>query len=273
MKVVLQKPEQTTDGQPASKGRPKSAIGYPYFDLDASIKVAEAIHMQGGGACSPDQLAHWLGYKSTRSGTYLTRVAAAKQFGLIEGSGDRLTVADRALAILAPVMPSDAIRSRVEAFLNVELFDRVYNDFRGKTLPSEGGLSNLFQNTYKIVPDRVPAAVRVFLASARQAEFLVGAGDNTRLIQPSGAATSALNQEQAKDAEKPKETPDTPDKPKQPSGGTGGGDGPTGVHSAIIGLLRDLPPAGTVWPAAKKARFLTAFQATIDFVYPQEGDE
>ncbi len=273
MKVVLQKPEQTTEGQTAPKGRSKSAIGYPYFDLDASIKVAEAIHMQGGGACSPDQLAHWLDYKSTRSGTFLTRVAAAKQFGLIEGSGDRLTVADRALAILAPVMPSDAIRSRAEAFLNVALFDRVYNDFRGKTLPPEVGLSNLFQNTYKIVPDRVPAAVRVFSASARQAEFLVGAGDNTRLIQPSGAATSALNQEQAKDAEKPKETPDTPDKPKQLSGGTGSGEGPTGVHSAIIGLLRDLPPAGTVWPAAKKARFLAAFQATIDFVYPQEGDE
>lgn len=272
MKVVHQKPEQAIDGQPAPKGRTKSAIGYPYFDLDASIKVAEAIHMQGGGACSPDQLAHWLDYKSTRSGTYLTRVAAAKQFGLIEGSGDRLTVADRALAILAPVMPSDAIRSRAEAFLNVELFDRVYNDFRGKTLPPDVGLSNLFQNTYKIVPDRVPQAVRVFLASARQAEFLVGAGDNTRLIQPSAASTQNQNLGQAQEQEKPKDAPEVPEKPKPLTGG-GGGDGPTGVHSAIIGLLRDLPPAGTVWPAAKKARFLAAFQATIDFVYPQEEDQ
>lgn len=67
---------------------------------------------------------------------------------------------------------------------------------------------------------------------------------------------------------RPTKKGDPADKPK----GTGGGDGTGtgGVHSAIVGLLRELPAPGAAWPAAKKQRFLSAFQATIDFIYPDE---
>ena len=45
--------------------------------------------------------------------------------------------------------------------------------------------------------------------------------------------------------------------------------GPAGVHSAIIGLLRELPAPGTPW--AGKKRFKEAFMATLDFIYPEEN--
>lgn len=90
----------------------------PYFDLDSSIKVADAIQKNSGGTCTPDQLAHWLDYSSTRSGTYLTRMSAAtKHFGLIESNGSQLIVTERGHKILSPVMPEDAINAKVEAFL------------------------------------------------------------------------------------------------------------------------------------------------------------
>lgn len=244
-------------------GSARSGLTAPYFDLDASIKVAEVIYNRGGGACTSDQLAAWLDYTSTRSGTYLTRVSAAnKHFGLIEQAGDRFVVTERAKTILAPVMPNDAINARVDAFMSVALFAKVFEHFRGGQLPPGVGLKNLFQNTYKILPDRVPPSVRVFLNSAEQAGFFSTTGNRSRLVRPSGLANSPpqIKEEPAAVA------PTAQEKPKG-----GGGDGPTGgVHSAIVGLLRELPPPGP-WNSTNKKRFLDAFKATIDFIYPEEN--
>lgn len=264
MKVILTQEQQGDQGQP--KPRTKSATTSPYFDLDASIAVAKVIRERGGTGCEADQLALWLQYASTRSGTYLTRVAAAKQFGLLAGNSSHFTITDRALAIVAPVMPSDAIRAKGEAFLSVELFAKIYADFKGKMLPPPVGLSNLFQNTYGIIPDRVPTAVRVFLNSAQQSGYLQGSGDSQRLVPPAAIPNIADNL--------PGDKVDPPpvDKPKHGSGSGGGGNDPPGIHTAIIGLLRDLPPPGTAWPTKAKARFMAAFKANIDHIYPEDDE-
>jgi len=233
----------------------------PYFELDASIAVADIIQQKGGGTCSPEQLATWLKYKSIGSGTYLTRVSAAnKHFGLIESVGDSFVLTERAKKILAPVMPEDATNAKIDAFLNVPLFAKVYEHFRGSPLPPEVGLKNLFLNTYRVLPDRVAKAVRIFLNSAEQAGFFLATGDRSRMVKPTitivtppAASSSVANDEASVIQEKPK--------------GGGGGDGTGGVHSAIIGLLRELPQPGP-WEQQQKQRFLDAFKATIDFIYP-----
>ena len=102
---------------PAKRGRPQSGVAYTYFNLDQSVKVAQAINDKGGGSCSPDQLASFLGYTSVRSGTYLTRVSSAKMFGLISSKGEVISITDRARAIISPVMPEDSASAKVEAFM------------------------------------------------------------------------------------------------------------------------------------------------------------
>lgn len=241
----------------------RSGIASPYFDLAASIALAEAVY-QLGGVCSPDQLTAALGYKSTASGTFLTRLAAAnKHFSLVEVSGERITVTERGKKILSPVLPEDAVKAKVEAFLSVQLFARVYEQFKGAQLPPEAGLKNLFRNTYAVLPDRVATAVRVFLNSAEQAGFFdATSGERSRLIAPSSIAPAAM-------ALAPE-----PKKQELPAL-LAAGPAPemSSVHSAIVGLLKDLPPPGTEWPRKQKARFVKAFQATLDFVYPGEDED
>jgi len=246
-----------------SPGIPRGGYTSPYFDLDASIKVADVIYNKGGGTCTEDQLAMWLNYSTVRSGTFLTRVSAAnKHFGLITQQGDHFAVNDRAQKILSPVMPDDAVNGKIEAFLAVPLFAKVYEQFRGTQIPKDAGLKNLFQNHYKVVPDRVGSAVRVFLNSAEQAGLL--SSDRSRLVRPVGASIPS-NKPPA--ASPPKEdVPVVAEKPRF----YGGGDAPIGVHSAIIGLLRELPPPSTAWPEKKKKQFLDAFKATLDFIYQDE---
>jgi hypothetical protein len=235
----------------------RSGIVSPYFDLAASIKVAQVIHQQGAGTASSQQLAQWLGYKSTNSGTYATRLSAAtKHFGLIEYSGDTFGLTERAKIILAADMPENVATAKIEAFLAVPLFSRVYEQFRSSQLPPAEGLKNLFLNTYKILPDRVAHAMRVLLNSAEQAGFFAPNGDRSRLIKPLDNQQS-LSQTYRQD--------DTPrlstDAVNRKSGA---------VDPALLSLLGKLPAPGESWSALEQTRFLTALTHTIQFLYPSE---
>jgi hypothetical protein len=242
--------------------RPQSGTAYPYFDLEQSIKVAEVIYKNGGGHCTPAQLAAWLDYKSTGSGTYNMRFYAAKHFGLIDSARGVISTTQRGKDILAPVMPEDAVKAKVEAFMSIPLFASVHDKFKGQTLPPEMGMKNLLQNTYKIVPERVTQALRVLMNSAEQAGFFSISQDRSRMIPPAFAAKAAERQEQP-NAE--------PKVERQTAYGGGGGDGTRGVHEALSGLLRYLPPPGTPWSTQKRETFLKAFTAAIDLIYPEES--
>jgi hypothetical protein len=254
----------TAGGATEAGKRPgRALVGYPYFNLSDSLQVARKIHEEAGGACTADQLAHYLNYKSTSSGTFQTRISAAKQFGLIrtEGVGS-IGVTDRAMQILSPVMPEDAVNAKADAFLAVDLFAKIYEKYRGTTIPPKVGVKNLLLTTFGILPDRADPAVRVLFESADQAGFFPS-GDQSRLIRPAAKPSAART---ATEDARPRET--TP-----PRGTGGGGDGPTGVHPAIVGLLRELPAPGSHWPKKSKDRFIKAFLASLDFVYPDDDEE
>ena len=258
------------------KGDGRSAVGRsgitsPYFDLVASIAVAKIIQQQGAGTSSSQQLAQWLGYKSTNSGTYATRLSAAtKHFGLIENSGDIFGLTERAKNILSPAMPEDVMAAKIEAFLAVPLFARVYEQFRGSQLPPEAGLKNLFLNTYKILPDRVAQAVRVFLNSAEQAGFFSSNGDRLRLASPTVKQKSLLHAEHFNNQNPVLSRSATIASAKQDAGDESKAS--DSVDPALISLLHKLPVAGKAWTASEQTRFLTALTHTIQFLYPTEDN-
>mgnify|MGYP001116194946 CR=1 FL=1 len=246
----------------------KSDIQYPYFDLNDSILVARAVHERGGGTCSRAQLAAFLEYKTTKSGTFISRIYAAKQFGLVEFDGNTVSCVDRATRILHPVFEQDEAIARVEAFLSVPLFSTVFEAFDGKQLPADVGLQNMLENRLGIVPDRVKPALRVLMNSAEQAGFFATTGNKSRMIKPVLTGTPPSPSDPAPPPIKAEVT----ELPKPISGqwGTGGGDGPPpGVHPALVAMLRELPRAGADWPQVKKDRFLTAFRSILDVVYPE----
>jgi len=242
---------------------PKSGTTYPYFDLNDSVEVARAVHDQGGGTCSRDHLAAALNYSTTRSGAFLSRIYAAKTFGLIELHGDTVSLTERAHRILHPVMDTDEIAGRAEAFLAVPLFAQAFEHFKGGTLPATVGMENLLKTRFEIVPDRIKPALRVMLDSAEQAGFFRASGDRTRMIMPNiGTPTTRPQNRQPGDT--------TEGQQEKQKTTTGGGDGsPPGVHPAIVAILRELPRPGTEWQTAKKDRFMTGFRGILDIVYPE----
>jgi hypothetical protein len=240
-----------------------SGVSVPYFNLSDSIAVARVMHDRAGGECDRPQLAAMLNYKGVKNGAFMARVTASKAFGLVEQEQDRLKVTPRARAILSPVTPAQADRAKVEAFLAVDLFRMVYEEYKEHTLPSDVGLRNLLATKYNVVKDRLAPTVRIMKESAAEAGFFKAGGD-TRMVMPILAAQGPSTAPEPKREEKRRESGE------HRVGGNGGGGGydPPDIHPAILGLLRELPPAGTALSRKKRDALIGAFTATVGFIYP-----
>jgi hypothetical protein len=259
--------------KPGEKVRENQAVMLaPYCDLNDSIEVARVVFNRGGGTCTNDQLVAWLNYKNVTSGAYVTRVSAArkKYFDLIVFQSGKFSVTPLGRQIVAPVSSGDAESAKAEAFLKVPLFKKVFDEFRGKPLPAEEGLKNLFEN-YGIVKERVRPAVRVFLNSAEQAGFFKTSGDRSRLVQPVAYSDTAGTQsgEQLSSVGAVSDVAAS----QEPSLIAQSQFKYSEINPAILGLLQKLPTGqGVQWTQVEKVRFLSAFNSAIEFLYPARDD-
>lgn len=250
----------------AGKPRAKSGVGFPYWDLDSVVEVGKEMHERAGGVCDNAQLATMLGYSGVSNGSFRTRVSAAKMFGIIEDTDDRkLRVSARGRRIVAPITAADGLSARVEAFLAVDLFKKVFDRYHGTTLPENVGLRNLLQNEYQVVPDRVAPTVRILLDSAEQAGLFKAAGNRTRMVMPLGPTAPTL-------APPPAAPADAPELSSRYGGGNGGGGGDDGIDPAILGLLKRLPVGGTPMTEKRRKALIDAFTNVVSFIYPDADD-
>lgn len=207
--------EDETTGQQRQRTRVSSEHRYPIYDLNDAIEVAQTIRDRGGGASTRDQLAAFLGYSSTNNGAFLSRLSAARLFGVVGSSGRELVPTELATRMLNPEWPDDAAEARVEAFLNVPLYRAIYQRYEGQQLPPEVGLRNALRTFYEVPESRTATAYRVLMDSADQAGFFAArGGSRTHLIQPSTRAREAT----ATSAQEPE---------SEEGGGDGGGMPPT----------------------------------------------
>jgi len=181
--------QPVNEGQVPRPTRERSRVSaehrYPVYDLNEAIEVARAIRDQAGGACTREHLAAFLSYRSTNNGAFLSRLASARLFGLVETSGRELVPTRLADTILTPEWPDEAVEARAEAFMTVPLYRVIYGRYEGAALPPEVGLRNALHSTYGIPENRTAIAYRVLMDSAAQAGFFAArGGGRTNLIKP-----------------------------------------------------------------------------------------
>ena len=140
------------------------------YDLAAAVEVARMVD-SAGGALAADILAPALGYSGTNNGTYLTRVANARLFGVVTGRGSRFEITDRGRRILAGVEPG-ASTARREAFLAVPLFRAVVDAVaqNGGLLPDD--LAPWLEAEFGELDTKSQSVADRMIASASQAGLL-----------------------------------------------------------------------------------------------------
>ena len=136
----------------------------PHNDLNNAIEIARAVHANAGVECTLDQLAAYL-KQSMTSGAFRLRVSTAAMYGLTENERGkvRLTPIGRRIAD-----PTQEAAARADAFLTVPLYSRIFEHFKGFTLPGAAALEK-FMRDAGVSAKVTDKARQVFLRSARQA--------------------------------------------------------------------------------------------------------
>jgi hypothetical protein len=252
-----------TNENGAGASRVASTISFPYSDMSDAIAVAEGVLKGGGMGLSRDQLAAAMGL-APMGGGFATKIATARTFGVLETVAGKYQLTDLGHEIVDQGRRAGAM---VRAFLNVELFKRAFDEFRGKRLPPRpNGLEAAFIN-FGVSPKNAKHARLAFDKSARMAGFFHG-GDEERIVMPFGVGPTVAEAEEAvANGGVPIRFPDdqpvsepTPAKPK-------------GLHGSILGMLDELPPAKTEWSKAEQADWLDALAGFFRVVYKSPGDD
>ena len=254
----------------AADSRQRSTIAFPYKNQDDAITVARAIHSNTGHhPASFDQLAGWMGLSPKSSG-FKVSISTAKMFGLItNATTGHYKLTDLGIKI---VDPSRSQAARANSFLAVPLYKKVYETYQGSQLPPEAALERALTEM-GVAAKQKDRARRVLIKSAEQAGFFATSDD--RLILPAFASLPP-----AADKARKGNTPPPPQeegsggrgagKGSGGSSGGGGGGGGGGHHPFIEGLLQTLPPEGSQWSGADRAKWLRLAAGAFDMIY--EGD-
>lgn len=241
----------------------KSTISFPYSDQDACIEVARGVLNGGGNSCDLEQLAAQLKMEA-KGGGFRLRINAASAFGfVIYERGGRISLTKLGRQVLDQ---STQRKARAESFLNVEIYKKVYDEFKGGPFPPQPALERALirMGVSSKVADR---ARIVLMRSAKQAGFFDSAAD--RLVKP---------------PIRDDETDDSSDEQNRGGGnggggggggggGAGGGSGGGTDHPLISGLLLTLPAPGNAWSVEDRLNWLTMANSIFKAIYPKSGGE
>lgn len=173
---------ELADEADGSGERGRSTIAFPYVALSDAETIAQELHRFGGTA-TPDGIAKALS-QTSKSGAFRQKVSAARIFGLITTRPGQVALTPLGNKIIDPEQQAAA---RVDAFLKVPLYGKLFNRYQGDLLPPVDGLERVIAD-WGVSAKQAPTARQVFQRSAELAGFF-RRGAN-RLTLPDVAATT-----------------------------------------------------------------------------------
>ena len=241
-----------------------STVAFPYNDLDDAIGVARAMHAAGGVPLDRDQLAAKLGISSV-GGNFSLKLSGARMFGLITGGSGRVELTPLGFEILDPPRERAA---KVDAFLNVELYRKLYESFKGRTLPPRPAGLEQAMVSLGVSQKQRDKARQAFDRSARTAGFFPNAAEDRLVapvlgVQPGPEPTSQpdgnITMEQASLAAQALLV--VPPRPTSRA-----------LNPFIEGLLEEIPDKGAPWSIDDQANWLQAAAQIFRILYKGDGE-
>jgi len=243
--------------------RERSTIEFPYSSLDVAVEIAKAVQATGSSRAGTDVIAAHLN-EAAGGGSFRNKIGAARLFGLAIYANETVTLTQLGNRITDPEQEKAA---KAEAFLNVPLYKKLYENFKGLMLPpTNAGLEAEIENL-GVSSKQKDKARQAFQRSAAFAGFF--AYGPTKLVSP---VVNGTFESKANKAHVEVESEATPSR----SGGSGG-DGRK-RHPFIEGLLETLPSVGvgsnkTEWSIKDRQDWLQTAAGIFKLIYKASVDD
>jgi hypothetical protein len=229
--------------------RQQSAIAFPYIPLHDVVEMVLKVEGRGH-RCRVDELAADLDQQRT-SGAFRSRLSAGRMFGATEVVRGDIGLTELGLRIANPDTRPEAL---AQAFLNVPLYEKVYDKFAGGKLPPGQGIEAEMIRL-GVPRKQVQKARQVLIRSADTADYFRNGRD--RLVRP--AASSIPGRRTGASA---------PEKPAVPPA-----EEPMADHPLIRGLVAQLPAQGQRFTPKQRRRWLEAAKLNLELIYAADDDE
>ncbi len=173
MSAVLtndEKPKRVKGGKPQRR--------FPVVALEEALKVPQTIRQKNNGHPWESALVAKACDMSIKSQKFFYLASASREYGLTSGSRDtpKIELTDLGRAVVFAPSPQVEHEKKVEAFLNVEKFKQVYDNYSGNALPEEQYVSNTLENRFEIDPSHHKDFVDVFTKNCKYLGIEKGLG-------------------------------------------------------------------------------------------------
>ncbi len=169
--------------EPSSVGlstRRRPGVGFPTFNL---ADTSEALKKLGkyGKTHSTASIATYLGHKTDNSGPFRMKLASMREWGVLAGTGDRLSLTSTGLAIALPTSEDSEKEALQKAFFSAAVFAKTYADVAKDTPLELTALGNNAVHTHGVSITARDDFTRSLVASAIAAGIAT-APDSTHVI-------------------------------------------------------------------------------------------
>lgn len=159
--------EDTGSKQPPARRRKKST-GFPVVSLAEAAKILKEAGKYGFDHSTPT-FASYMGHSTTNSGAFRQRLAAFRDWKLIAGRGDSLSMTDIARKIALPPDTATERQALREAFMNSPVFARLYEAMGKDQALDPRNLGSKAVHDFGISPSSKDKFVQSFVESAEAA--------------------------------------------------------------------------------------------------------
>jgi hypothetical protein len=142
--------------------------GFPVMPLDDAVTATKRAGSYGREH-SLDDYAGFLGHSTSNSGPFRRKMAALKDWGLIERDGDRVVLPDLAMRIAHPDSPQDEQGAITQAFRQEPMFAEVYDEASKGVELSLAFLGGRAVNAFGVAPASKDRFAKSFARSVQVA--------------------------------------------------------------------------------------------------------
>ncbi|MDQ6945977.1 MAG: hypothetical protein M3256_06815, partial [Actinomycetota bacterium] len=173
----------------AKRQRKSPSTGFPSMSLG---DATEAIRRAGayGYEHQVGALAQYMGHTTTNSGAFKAKLASLRDFGLVVGRGDTVSLSQLAQVIAHPDDVQAEREALQETFFKSDVFGKVYASLaKGVELDVEG-IGNAAVRNFGVAAGSKQAFIDSFVASAIEAGVAERVDDRRFRVLPRGSTVT-----------------------------------------------------------------------------------
>jgi hypothetical protein len=168
---------------------------FPKTTLEKALQIPYAIKdKNGGNPWEPDEIRQVIGV--SQGNAWYSQTASSRDYGLTNGTRDTppISLTELGREIVYAPDPATELALKKQAFLNIEIFKKVLEYYKGSNLPDMKYLGNVLTKQFDLLPDTHEEFAKIFRENCQYLSITSGVpqSETTRGEEPTEPSSGTV---------------------------------------------------------------------------------